>query len=76
MEWWLFFKGIVLASFERIVFEDGGRVGLEAVVGTVGSEFGAAFGVFPVAVDLCLSGHGLTFAVFENEKGARGRPFD
>jgi hypothetical protein len=38
------FEGIVLASFVRVVFEDGGGVGLEAVARAVGSGFGAAFG--------------------------------
>jgi hypothetical protein len=36
-------KGIVLASFVRIVFEDGCGVGGEAVTGAVGCGYGAAF---------------------------------
>ena len=59
-------EGIVLASFVRVVFEEVGGVGLEAVTGTVGGGGCAAFGRFwagglfcilTVGVDLSLRGH-------------------
>jgi len=60
------FEGVVLASSVRIVFEDGGGVGREAVTGAVGGEIGAALVspaagrllcIFPVGIDLSLRGH-------------------
>ena len=56
-------EGIVLASFVRVVFEDGGGVGCEAVTGAVGCRVGAAlwgfwdgrmFCILPVGIDLSL----------------------
>lgn len=57
------FKGIVLASFVRVVFEDRGGLGGEAGTGAVGCGGGAAFGgvgagglfgVLPVGINLSL----------------------
>ncbi len=59
-------EGIVLASFVRVVFEDSGGVGGEAVTGAVGGGFratffgfgaGGFFGILTVGVDLSLSRH-------------------
>jgi len=78
-------ESIVLASFARIVFEDGGWVGGEAVTGAVGGGVGSAFGSFwagrlrcvlPVGIDLSLSRHSDPHTLFEIERGANERPSD
>lgn len=60
------FEGVILASFARVVFEDGGGVGLEAMFGAVRCGGRAAFGGFgsgrllcvvAVCVDLSLCRH-------------------
>ena len=56
-------EGILLASFVRVVFEDGSGVGLEAVAGAVGCGVGATLfgfgasglsGIESVGIDLSL----------------------